>query len=628
MSDLLKASMKNYWRIFWALCVAVLLNACGGGGGGSSGGGNDGPPAPLAKTTLLVYVVGSDLESDNNFATGNIQEMMQVGSTADVNIILQTGGAKKDGWLTVQRKKVLKDQLQFISDIGQPDMAEGNTLRDFITWGMAQFPAERYMLVLWDHGGGPNAGFGLDENSNRIMSLPTLQTAVRNAMGTSGKKFELIGFDACLMASVEVADALAPVANYLVASQEIEPGAGWDWQAFVGRLVANPQISGADLGKVVADSYLAKMQKSNSDSIITLSVTDLNRMPALTSALSTAATAWTQRLNTEGALAWTDMAFSRRRSLDFQTAQFFGSALDMVDLGDFIEQPPMGLAGGQRDAALAALKAAVVYQVYGSALASSPPSGLTLYFPSRSLLSESEQTAYQALNFAAPVKQWVARYVQMGLNGIVVAPVVNQARIEGDEIIADLGAGTYASGFAAAQDGDLVFALKPLDANSGANELRAKADTGWFSIDGVPVLLLPDDSQSSAGRGRFTIPVALPDGDDEDDQPEPGLLLVNFTTDSNGVERYVIDGFQLAQSGVSPVAQRSINLPSGTSLFVLGYQTTTRQWIPITNLVITVPGNTAPNTWTVTKGSLPISGDLTLGINDYLGSTVLGAPVP
>ena len=131
--------------------LALALGGCGGSGGSAP------QPGERAAITLLVYIIGSDLESDYDAASGNIEEMQSVTPNARVNVVLSTGGADKDGWRTVQRKRINGAQIELLADLGPVNMGRQETLQDFITWGMQSYPAERTLLVLWNHGGGPTS---------------------------------------------------------------------------------------------------------------------------------------------------------------------------------------------------------------------------------------------------------------------------------------------------------------------------------------------------------------------------------------------------------------------------------------------------------------------------------------
>ena len=143
-------------------------------------------------------------------------------------------------------------------------MSDPRTLVDFVTWAMKTYPADKYALILSDHGMGWPGGWSDGDspgggNRNRnipltmaidsnlfLMDLDTALGEIRSQTGLD--KFELIGMDACLMGQLEVFSALAPHARYAVASQETEPALGWAYTSFLDTLTQNPDVSGADLG--------------------------------------------------------------------------------------------------------------------------------------------------------------------------------------------------------------------------------------------------------------------------------------------------------------------------------------------------------------------------------------------
>ena len=116
-------------------------------------------------------------------------------------------------------------------------------------------------------------------------------------------KFEFIGFDACLMATVENANMLVPHARYMFASEELEPGYGWDYTAIGQYLDSNPNCDGAELGKVVADSFYSSCADVWSEDSATFSITDLSKIDALIEAVNNAAASMNQSANDPSALA-------------------------------------------------------------------------------------------------------------------------------------------------------------------------------------------------------------------------------------------------------------------------------------------------------------------------------------
>lgn len=150
--------------------------------------------------TVLVYMNGSDLESENGSATEDLYEMLAAKISGQVNVLVETVGTKN--WSKrlgiasdhVQRYKAESGQLVLVDDsLGQLDCTAPDTLADFITWGAANYPANRYILLFWNHGAGPVYGFGYDENQSEdsVLTIDEIQAAIRQ----SGVYFDIIGMD-------------------------------------------------------------------------------------------------------------------------------------------------------------------------------------------------------------------------------------------------------------------------------------------------------------------------------------------------------------------------------------------------------------------------------------------------
>ena len=192
-------------------------------------------PALLSgKRTIMIYMIGSDLESQYAAASSDIDEIKSSGiNFDDVNVLIYTGGAKK--WINSEIPndkntifKMTNSGLVKLEEYERSSMTDPDNLTNFLNYGHDNFKSSKYSLILWDHGGGPIYGYGFDENYVGSLTLDKLKQGLSNSK-FNGKKLEMIGFDACLMSSVEVADALSDYANYMLASQEVEPGFGWDY---------------------------------------------------------------------------------------------------------------------------------------------------------------------------------------------------------------------------------------------------------------------------------------------------------------------------------------------------------------------------------------------------------------
>jgi hypothetical protein len=215
----------------------------------------------------------------------DLNEAERVGSSANVQIVVQIdryqGGFQGDGdWVSARRYFVTQDDdLQRVAsdeleDLGEVNMADGKTLVDFVTWAMQNYPADKYVLILSDHGMGWPGGWSdpTARGGKRDMPLATslgdqlylheLDQALEQIRSQAGlDKFELIGMDACLMGHLEVLSALSPHARYAVTSQETEPALGWAYAAFLSELTADTGMSGADLGQAIVDSYIQDDQR-------------------------------------------------------------------------------------------------------------------------------------------------------------------------------------------------------------------------------------------------------------------------------------------------------------------------------------------------------------------------------
>ena len=113
----------------------------------------------LADYTLLIYMIGSDFEAKKYTATQDIHEMLKADADSNINIVLQTGGgmqgnASELDFTKVQRHKIVNGTLQNLMDLGHKNMAEPNTLSDFLSWGISEFPSKKYAIIFWGHGSG------------------------------------------------------------------------------------------------------------------------------------------------------------------------------------------------------------------------------------------------------------------------------------------------------------------------------------------------------------------------------------------------------------------------------------------------------------------------------------------
>jgi hypothetical protein len=216
----------------------------------------------------------------------DLNEAERVGSSDRVHIVAQVdryrAGYQGDGnWASTKRFYITQDDnlqrvnSQQAADLGEVNMSDGDTLVDFVTWAVETFPADKHALIMSDHGMGWPGGWsdpapgGQGDRSIPLSAalgdelyLMELDEALEEIRDQTGiEQFELIGLDACLMGHLEVFDALAPHARFAVASQETEPALGWAYTGFLEALTENPDMSGADLGRLIVDSYIEDDQR-------------------------------------------------------------------------------------------------------------------------------------------------------------------------------------------------------------------------------------------------------------------------------------------------------------------------------------------------------------------------------
>ena len=238
------------------------------------------------KVVVMEYIIGSNLEDARGMASVNISQMMDTTAKGDgVDFVVQAGGSER--WFTsgiddstVGRYLISGGKLETAEMLDSKTcMSEPEKLADFIRWAKKKYPADRYMLVLWDHGGGFARGYGSDDLNSRDDGKPLLTASeMINVIKDADMKFDLIGFDACLMQNVEYAYALEPYADYYLASEETEPGTGWFYTAGFSRLAEDPTLSTEEFGKSMVSSYdqcQRVLHNGEPDPKCTLSLVDL-----------------------------------------------------------------------------------------------------------------------------------------------------------------------------------------------------------------------------------------------------------------------------------------------------------------------------------------------------------------
>ena len=402
------------------------------------------PPSTEGQTWLVMLYQDADdkvLEQDIYL---DLNEAERIGSNDRMHIVAQVdryaAGYQGDGnWSSTRRYYVTQDNdlqrvgSQQIQDLGEVNMSDGNTLVDFVTWAVETFPADKHVLIMSDHGMGWPGGWSDPAPGGRgdasiplasrlgdelyLMEIDEALQTIREQTGL--EQFELIGMDACLMGHLEVFSALQPHARYAVASQEVEPALGWAYTGFLAELARNPDMSGADLGRFIVDSYIDKDQRVVDDQAraeflrqgspigglfdllggggggstmsaaqlaqqleknVTLTAVDLAALPALMDSVN----------NLSFTLQDADQkSVAQARSYAQSFTSVFGSDIpaSYIDLGNFVQllqqQSNSSSVSAATNDVLAAINQAVIAEKHGP---NKPGAmGVSIYFPNSQL---------------------------------------------------------------------------------------------------------------------------------------------------------------------------------------------------------------------------------------------------
>lgn len=250
-------------------------------------------PCDIRPYTIMIYMIGSNLESRLGNGTKDLEEIEASGfDSQKANIIIFTGGSKR--WIgdvpseyncIIDMSKEADCRIIAHTD-GNADMGAEQTLAEFINFCSFYYPAEHNALIFWDHGGGPLLGYGADElfNSDSLL-LPEMQNAMRSTEYSNGKKLDFVGFDACLMSCIECMNVWEEFADFYVASEELEPGDGWDY-SFLRSL--NTTANTPAILNSIVDSFANYYNNLASESYnpdVTLSAVDLAKLGKVNLAL-------------------------------------------------------------------------------------------------------------------------------------------------------------------------------------------------------------------------------------------------------------------------------------------------------------------------------------------------------
>lgn len=360
-------------------------------------------PSASATWTVMVYV-----DADNNleqFALSDLNEMEAATFSSNVNVVVQadraSGYSTADGnWTDTRRGRITADRdtnhvSSSLASIGEVDMGSVNTLTNFINWSAENYRASNYALVLWDHGNGLY-GVCFDDTSGSHLSLNDVRTAIANS---NVPHLNVLGFDACLMGMTEINGSLTSAADYVVDSQELVPGNGWDYRAWLNTL-SNANTTARSLATAAATTY--RTAYSQPGQHVTMSVTDSAAMDTLTNALSSFIDTVETRASLNG--DWQKIMEARLDAL------VNPNDTDYRDLGGFFSSISTRANDSQiRQAATAVSRALTSTVVSNQTFGAAGRNGLNIYLPDpeSTPMASYNPTNYAVLN-AVPWDRFLA----------------------------------------------------------------------------------------------------------------------------------------------------------------------------------------------------------------------------
>jgi len=352
-------------------------------------------PAPkTSRYTLMVYMIGSNLESGLGAASEDIGEMLASGvDFGKTNVVVYTGGSRRwNSDIPADHNNVLDLSLGegeriVAQTAGSANMGDAATLTSFLDFCSEHYPADHMALVFWDHGGGPLWGFGVDEvNGGDGLLLSELREAMeaspfgnKDSAGDGdasvSHKLDWVGFDACLMGSLESAALWSNYASMMVASEEVEPGDGWNW-SYLQAL--NQTTDAKDVTKAILDGYDAHYKEiantySNPD--VTLAAYDLSQVDAVVDALDGLAGVLNADVE-KGSYGAVNRARHDTKAFGLSAVSSRAAAYDLVDLVDLAQN--LEKTHGKEAKALARATQKLVVSNVGNVSAAH---GVSLYFP-------------------------------------------------------------------------------------------------------------------------------------------------------------------------------------------------------------------------------------------------------
>lgn len=356
--------------------------------------------------SVFMYLCGTDLESDKNgAASSNIDEILQASLDSNIKYYIQTGGTNnwEDSRINPEKSQrfiVENGDLLLVDEFELQNMGEEKTFEDFLRYGLENYSSDKNAVIIWNHGGGSMSGVAFDERFNfDSLKLSEMSEAFENV----NSKFEFVGFDCCLMSTIETALTLKPYANYMIASEETEPSCGWDYTNFLNYISNNMNVTGKEVGKTICDSYYEKCKIYELDKMATLAVTDLSKLDSFSEKFDDLVEEIYSNIDSISESSFIYKAAGKSEQYGGGSKdEGYSNLIDLVDLLIRIKEKYP-----KADEMVNLINEAVVYKVKGEQRSKS--SGISIYFP---LTQDGDDVnEYQKLPISSSYKNLVKKSV-------------------------------------------------------------------------------------------------------------------------------------------------------------------------------------------------------------------------
>lgn len=453
--------------------------------------------------TIMLYMCGTDLETDYGAATADILEMCNANISDTVNVVLYTGGTLKWQNDVISPEKnqiwqIVHDNMVCVEDdMGRQSMTNPNTLTKFVKYCGKNFPAKRNALILWDHGGGALYGYGSDQKfENDAMRIDEIDKALTKA----GMTFDFIGFDACLMATVETACMAARHADYMIASEETEPGCGWYYTGWLNKVCKDTSISTKTIGKRIVKDFVNKCVKANPEEQCTLSLIKLSKINNVYSKLCKFSANAKKQLDKKN--------FQAVARCVSNTKAFGDDGYDTIDLMHFAQNT--NIKGAKE--LIGAVGKAVVYSQSSPSIQNA--NGMTVYLPYNDIRSFDKMlTVYKGIGLEGEYLKFVKAFASIVAGGQSMigsnTPVDALNGQSGQDGQADFGDWTdyswfdedYVSGYAQNYGENSCDTQELAIEKRGDSYALALSDQSWEVINDVEMQLFYDDGEGYIDLG-------------------------------------------------------------------------------------------------------------------------------